>query len=168
LNRPSFNRCGGRQEDDNTSTSDRDDNDDEVARDSHRRNDIDKEIVVDNRHAREMFLGKRVGDLETNKGNDGPKPAKLKRKLEDRTVDRRNNNNDDNCYDKVAAMATTSTVATVSCCTGAGGRAIKAEVVVVDVVTEQASTTLLETQEEITENKGSEANELDENQVSRY
>lgn len=168
LIRSSFNHRGGRQDDDNTSTSDHDDDDSEVTRNGCCRNGIDKEIVTDNIYAREIFLGKRVGDLDANEGNDGPKPAKLKRKLDERMVDRKNNNNDDNCYDKVTAMATTSTVATVSCCTDAGKRAVKAEVVMVDVVTGQASTTLMETQEEVTENKGSEANESDENQVSRF
>lgn len=168
LNRSSFNRCGSREEDDNTSTSDRDDNDDEVARDSSCRSGIDKEVEDGNKDDREVFLGKRVGDLEMEEGNDGPRPAKIKRELDERMGDRRNNNNDDDCYDKAAAKATTSTVVVVSCCIDESERAPNEEVVVTDVVPGEPSTTTVEIQEEVTEYQGSEVNNLDANQVSQH
>lgn len=177
LNRSSLARRGSHQEDDDTSVSDHD-SDYEVVRNSDGGNDdagsrgneeVDGHITGEQRN---LVTEKRVGGEEMDEEDDGPKPAKVQRRLGEGMTDRKNNNNDDDYYDKattsVMTLAVKTTVPNVNCCMTESGQNITKDAVLGNIVMEGPPKTALEIQEGFTAVDPTEVDESDENQVRLY
>lgn len=159
LNRSSLGRRGGNCEEDDTSMSDCD-GDYEVVRNSYRDSgDVGSCVnveadgsIIDEQHT--AMMGEKVDSGEIDEEEyEGPRPAKIQKRMREEMGDRKYNNNDDDFYDKATSAVTSivkTTVATINCCDG------------------DRTKMKTETQEELTEIDKTEDDESDENQVRLY
>jgi len=118
--------------------------------------------IIDEQH--NAMIVEKVGGGEIDEEYEGPKPAKIQKRLGEGMGDRKNNNNDDDFYDKAASVVTVAvktTVADINCCDGDNGQIIAEDALSRNIVMEGSP----EVQEEFTEIDRTEVNESDENQV---
>lgn len=163
LNRSSLGRRGGSCEENDTSMSDCDGNY-EVVRNSYRDSgdvsscaNVEADGSIINEHT--VMMGEKVDSGEIDEEEyEGPRPAKIQKRMREEMGDRKYNNNDDDFYDKATSAVTSivkSTVATINCCDGDNGQK--------NVEDALSSSMVKKTQEEFTE-----IDESDENQVRLY
>lgn len=178
LNRSSLGYRGGHYEDVDTTVSDRD-CDYEVVRNGYRDSDndaigsgvneeVDENITNEQHNA---VKGEKVGGVEMDEEDDGPKPAKMQRRMSEGISDRKNNNNDDDYYDKAASVVTLAlktTVAAISCCVGDGDQKETEDSVSRHIVMEGKPEETPEIPEGSTEIEGTEVDKSDKNQVRQY
>lgn len=174
LNRSSLGYRGGHYEDVDTTVSDCD-GDNEVVRNSYRDSDNDDVgsganeeadgSITDEQH--NAVTGEQVGGGEMDEEDDGPKPAKMQRKMGRGMGDRKNNNNDDDYYDKAASVVTLAlktTVAAISCCMGDSGQKETEDAVSRNIGMEEQP----EVPVGFSEVDGTEVNKSDKNQVRKH
>lgn len=169
LNRSSLGRRGDNCEEDDTSMSDCDSNY-EVVRNSYRDSGnvgscVNVEAdgsIIDEQHT--AMMGEKVDSGEIDEEEyEGPRPAKIQKRMREEMGDRKYNNNDDDFYDKATSAVTSivkTTVATINCCDGDNSQK--------NVEDALSSSMVTETQEEFTEIDRTEGDESDENQVRLY
>jgi len=178
LNRSLLGYRGGHYEDEDTTMSDCDGNY-EVITNSYQDggNDdvgsgVNEEVdgsIADEQHS--VGAGEKVGSGEIDEEDDGPKPAKMQRKMSEGLGDRKNNNNDDDYYDKAASavtLAMKTTVAAISCFTDDSGQNIAEDVVSKNIVMEGPPEGTSEIQKGFTEIYRTEVDKSDKNQVRQY
>lgn len=178
LNRPSLGYRGGHYEDEDTTMSDRD-GEYEVVRNSYRgggnddvgsgvNEEVDGSITDEQQN---VVIGEKIESRETDEEDDGPKPAKMQRRMSEGMGDRKNNNNDEDYYDKVASVVTSAvktTVAAISCCIGDNGQKLSEDAVSKNLDMEILPEETSEIKEGSTKIYGTEVDESDKNQVRKY
>jgi len=118
--------------------------------------------IIDEQHT--AMMEEKVDSEEIDEEEyEGPRPAKIQKRMREEIGDRKYNNNDDDFYDKATSAVRSTvktTVATINCCDGDNGQK--------NAENALSSSMVTETQEEFTEIYRTEGDESDENQVRLY
>jgi len=178
LNRSSLGYRGGHYEDVDTTVSDCD-GDYGVVRNSYRNSDngdigcgVNEEVdesITNEQH--NVVTGENVGGGEMDEEDDGPKPAKMQRRMGEGMGDRKYNNNDDDYYDKAASVVTLAlktTVEAISCCIGESGQKETEDAVSRNMVMEGPPEETPEIPGGFTEIDETKVDKSDKNQVRQY
>jgi len=112
-------------------------------------------------------IGEKVGIGDMDEEYDGPKPAKMQRRMGEGMGVHKNNNNNDDYYDKATSEVKT-TVAAISCCIGDSDQKIAEDAVSKNLVMTIPPEEMSEIQEGSTEIDGTEVDESDKIQVRKY
>jgi len=118
--------------------------------------------IIDEQHTAMMVEKVDSGEIDEEE-YEGPRPAKIQKRMREEMGDRKYNNNDDDFYDKATSAVTSvvkTTVVTINCCDGDNGQK--------NVEDALSNSMVTETQEEFTEIDRNEGDESDENQVRLY
>jgi len=132
-------------------------------------NEVVDESIMNEQH--NVVMGENVGGGEMDEEDDGPKPAKIQRRMGEGMGDRKNNNNDDDYYDKAASVVTLAlktTVEAISCCTGDSGQKETEDAVSRNMLMEGPPEETPVIPEGFTEIDGTEVDKTDKNQVRQY
>lgn len=117
---------------------------------------------------RELVSDDWFTSVEVEEKDDGPKPAKIMKRFDEKVGD---NNNDDDYYDKATAVTTTTmavnTTTEIHCCTDATGQVTVKPIDVVSKVTREPFVMTTEVQEELTESDESASDTSDKSHVSQ-